>query len=131
MRDAEKGINHGYFITPEDIERRRSPFVSYLVEGIPGIRVVRDPTDHVRSARIKGPLRVGHLDWCDMTIYVDGARFWPRLHSKTAFDSEDSVDLVIGAATINAIEVYPRPTGAPPQYQSLNGTCGVILIWTK
>jgi len=30
-----------------------------------------------------------------------------------------------------AMEIYPRAINAPPQYQPNNGTCGVVLIWTK
>jgi hypothetical protein len=33
--------------------------------------------------------------------------------------------------TIAGIEVYARSVTAPPKYQSLNGRCGVMLIWTK
>jgi hypothetical protein len=68
-----------------------------------------------------------------MEIYLDGARFytsrWPpdprsRYHYQYVNDE-------ISITTVAAIEVYPKAVGAPPRYQSLNGNCGVILIWTK
>jgi hypothetical protein len=31
---------------------------------------------------------------------------------------------------VYGIEIYRNLTGAPPQYQALNSTCGLILIWT-
>jgi hypothetical protein len=70
-----------------------------------------------------------------MEIYVDGVRFyttkWPP---DPRFDSDHGDQYIndqIPTSTIAAIEVYPRAVGAPPKYQSLNGNCGVILIWTR
>jgi hypothetical protein len=39
--------------------------------------------------------------------------------------------MVISAGMVAAMEVYPTALNAPPQFQSTNGTCGVVLIWTK
>jgi hypothetical protein len=43
----------------------------------------------------------------------------------------DEIDELVNPTSVAAMEVYPRAVQAPPQYQSLNGVCGVILIWTK
>lgn len=32
---------------------------------------------------------------------------------------------------IAGAELYPHGVGAPPQYQELNGSCGIVLIWTR
>lgn len=39
MNDVERGINRGYFITPEDIEVRKGSKQSDLMTGLPSIRV--------------------------------------------------------------------------------------------
>ena len=39
MRDVDRGINRGYFITPEDLEQRRPNFITQMFEGFPSIRV--------------------------------------------------------------------------------------------
>jgi hypothetical protein len=140
MRDSERGINHGYFITPEDLERRKPPLVTNIFDGIPGISVERDPFNP-RSALVRGPLPegLGSTSRCQMAVFVDGmqiiggprgnATMRPRAPGTGM--SADPLDKVVSASEVAAIEVYPRPVMAPPRYQPLNGTCGVILIWSK
>lgn len=41
------------------------------------------------------------------------------------------IDEYLDPGAVAAIEVYPRAAQAPAQYQALNASCGVILIWTK
>jgi hypothetical protein len=119
-RDAERGINRGYFITPEDMERRRPTLITHMFEGLAGVRVIRKSLDP-RSAVVQGT-----LGGCLMTVYLDGIRV-----AGTAGGGHDPLNILIDPTTVTAMEVYPRPASAPPQYQSLNGTCGVVLIWTK
>jgi hypothetical protein len=126
MRDAERGINHGYFIAPEDMERRKPTQITNMFEGLAGIRVEQMPgSADPRNKIVRGALReVG--GYCLMTIYLDGIRVAGMVGG-----GHDPINQLIDPTTVAAMEVYPRPVSAPPQYQSLNGTCGVILIWTK
>lgn len=39
MRDVERGINRGYFITPEDLAARNLNVITQMLEGYPSIRV--------------------------------------------------------------------------------------------
>ena len=32
---------------------------------------------------------------------------------------------------VAAIEVYPRSNLVPPEFQTLVGGCGVVVVWTK
>jgi hypothetical protein len=126
MRDAERGINHGYFITPQDMERRRPTLITNMFEGLAGIRVEQLPGSIDPKLKIvRGALREAG-GYCLMTIYLDGIRV-----AGTAGGGHDGINQLIDPSTVAAMEVYPRPVSAPPHYQSLNGTCGVILIWTK
>ncbi|HEX6316015.1 MAG TPA: carboxypeptidase-like regulatory domain-containing protein, partial [Gemmatimonadaceae bacterium] len=45
MKDVERGINHGYFITPEDFEFRKPHQITQMVEGYPAVfmKRSRDP----------------------------------------------------------------------------------------
>ncbi|HEX7120992.1 MAG TPA: carboxypeptidase-like regulatory domain-containing protein, partial [Gemmatimonadaceae bacterium] len=129
MAEAEKGINRGYFVTPEELERRKPPLVTNLFNDFPGVTVAR--TQSLRKSIVKGPLRHGHGEAarCSMTIYLDGIRI---IDGGVRPDtSKGYLDEVVDAAHLAAVEVYPHPVSAPPQYQSLNGTCGVILLWSK
>lgn len=118
MRDAERGINHGYFITPEDIERRKPVWITQMADGFPTVRVKRtaDPARDVITG----------LRGCSMTVYLDNIRIVGRLNGR-----DDWVNLLVNVSHVAAMEIYPRAVSAPPQYQSLNGGCGIVLLWTK
>lgn len=145
MADRENGVNSGHFITGEDIERRLFPprFTS-LLDGIPSVRV------SMSFDGLKVPL--GSQDGgCILTTYLDGIRLplYPqqKLSQATGFYSSgrggstkaplptrkdsDSIDDMIKTSAVAGVEVYTRGTQAPPEYSSLNGNCGVILIWTR
>lgn len=127
MRDAEKGINRGYFIAPEELERRKPAFLTQMLDGFPGILVAKDPLDQ-RKATVRGPLRTGMGGQrCTMTVFLDGRRVLPTLSGRI----DDHIDELVDPTAVAAVEIYPHPTSAPPQFQSLNGVCGVILIWTR
>jgi hypothetical protein len=136
MRDRELGLNNGSFLTPEDIEERRANRTTQYIEGLPGIRVAQTQHGGIPATSAN----------CALTIYLDGMRLQtagtrmstgsnaPRIASGGSNSStgrDALVDHIVGASTVAAIEVYPRAVGAPPQYLLLNGTCGVMLIWTK
>jgi carboxypeptidase family protein/TonB-dependent receptor-like protein len=125
MSDVEKGINNGFFITPEELASRPGGRLTDFLRGHPGVRVTLVSEDPFGRGR-KGwqPQR---LDGCRMEIYVDGIRFYNLMGRTGGGFIEDAIQ----PSTIAAVEVYPRSVTAPPKYQSLNGMCGVILIWTK
>ena len=122
MEDAERGINHGYFVTPEDLERRKPNFITQMVEGYPSIRVggpAGRPRGNPRSDVIQG------TNNCTMTVYLDNI----RISGGRIAGRDDFVNELALPNHVAAMEIYPRGLGAPPQYRS--GTCGVVLIWTK
>jgi hypothetical protein len=118
MREAERGINHGYFITPEEFEVRKPGHLTHMAEGLPAVKIRRaaDPRRYV----------IVGLDNCRMTVYLDRVRIVGKLGGV-----DDFVNELVDPNTIAAMEVYPRGVGAPPEYQTLNGTCGVVLLWSK
>ena len=118
MRDADRGINHGYFVTPEDIARRNPVWITQMTEGLPTVSIRR-------SLFPKDDVIIGSRG-CTMTVYLDNVRIAGRLQG-----IDDKVNELAVPTHVAAMEIYPRAIGAPPQYQPLNGTCGVVLIWTK
>lgn len=119
MQDADRGINHGYFITPEDLARRNPAWITQMADGVaPSVRVRlgRPPLKDV----ILGPMG------CRMSVYLDNIRIVGKLGS-----GDDFVNELVMPTHVAAMEIYPRAVMAPPQFQPLNGTCGVVLIWTK
>lgn len=118
VKDAERGINHGYFITPEELEFRKPPFLTAAVEQLPTVRI-RPPRGGLPLNR---NLRIEDRSGCPMTVYLDRVRI-----AQGSYD----VNQVVLPQHVAAIELYPRAIGAPPEFQAHNGTCGIVLIWTK
>jgi hypothetical protein len=117
MKDADRGINHGYFITPEDLEKRKPAYITSMTEGFPTIRVAgRVPRAYV----ILGSMG------CKMTVYLDNIRIVGKVGG-----TDDFINEIVSPTHVAAMEIYPRGINAPPAYQMSNGTCGVVLIWTK
>jgi hypothetical protein len=125
MKDAERGINHGYFITPEDFERRKPNWVTQMAEGFPTVRTCAAATITCPTGPPRGDIIVGARG-CKMTVYLDNIRIVGRLGG-----GDDAVNEIVLPTHAAAMEIYPRAINAPPQYQPNNGTCGVVLIWTK
>lgn len=128
-QDREKGINAGTFLTEEDIERRNPHRITQMFEGLPSVAVRKKTagclTDHDR--RCWAPVGRGN---CAMTVYLDGRRLNSiRVRDELAYAV--GMDEIVLPTHVAGIEVYASAGRAPPEYQSLAGFCGVILLWTK
>jgi hypothetical protein len=138
LQDREKGINAGHFLTAEDIERRKPTRITQMLEGLPGVRVMRFRMSLGKMStgsecmsqsdpRCWVPVGAGN---CPMMVYVDGRRLNTlRTHSSDAWAF--GVDEVALPTHVAGIEVYSTAGRVPPEYQLLSGTCGAVLIWTK
>lgn len=122
----EKGINAGQFITAEEIDQRNPTRITQMLEGRNGIRVSRMPSGQNCPAFVCwAPQGVGG---CWMTVYVDGR----RVNSiRGGSNTPGLVDEFLLPTHVAGIEVYTSPLRAPPEYQMLSGTCGVVLFWSK
>jgi len=127
MLDQERGSLVGEFVTPEEVEMRNPQRVTQLLEQRRGISVRRAD----RCQIIATCFRVYGQGGCAATVYLDGQRL-NRLGSAAADASEaPAIDELIPVTGVSAVEVYPRGSSAPPRYQSLAGTCAIVLIWTR
>jgi hypothetical protein len=119
MKDAEKGINHGYFITPEDLDFRKPNHILNMAEGMPAVLLERNILNP-RGDIIRGQ------GGCLMNVYLDGIRVAGKANG-----TDDRVNELVLPQQVAGMEVYPRAVGAPPKYQSSTNMCGVVLIWSK
>ena len=117
LRDNER-LRRGHFITQEEIDRRGPSQITDMVAMIPSV--------NVRTARRRGDEVITGRRGCAMTVYLDGVRVIGKLGRET-----DAINRLIGPSQVAGIEVYATAMDAPPQYQPLNGLCGVVLIWTR
>jgi hypothetical protein len=106
----------GYYLTREDIARRRVFDVPQLLYYAPHVRIVWDgSTNVVKFAR--GAMREGTVGTCDPEVFIDGS---------PAISMDD-----VRPADVRGIEVYANPAEVPALYRRGDTTCGVILIWTS
>ena len=111
--DQAKKRGFGYFLGPEQIERRNVFDSAELLRTVPGLQVV--PSGFGRSRVVSS--RGG----CSPTIVVDGMRF---------SDPQTTLDEVVRPDDIAAIAVYRSAAETPAEYQGFGG-CGAIVVWTK
>jgi hypothetical protein len=110
----------GYFIDQKEIERRPVASASTLLLGVPGVALNRDGLrDRNEILMMSNHVDASGPTYCRATLYVDG-RLIPQ----------GSIDDVMPASWVGAIEVYPRGSSAPLEYR-LQNDCGVVLYWTQ
>ena len=134
--EAQKGASGPDFIGPEEIEKRNASRLSALLSGVDGIRLGHTTTGSAVVQSSSGS--------CSMAIVVDGRqvcpsagchpddRSSPSAMSVSAGMTDGDVVLVdqdIDINSVAAIEVYKRGGGTPTAF-SVDGTCGVVAIWT-
>ena len=121
-----RGITFGTFITADQIEKRNAVRVSQVFEEFPSISVqcIRPDACGVvgRSLTIR---RAG----CPAAVFIDGARVLGE--GRGADQGIVLIDELVPPDLVAGIELYRTGFDAPPQFQSLNGTCPVVVIWTK
>lgn len=125
MADAERGINRGWFITPEELDLRKPTLVTNAVEATPGARVRPIPGNTYDWRK----LRIEDSKGCPLTVYLDRIRIQPTRIRGTFVD--EGINVLVPINHVSGIEVYPSQFGAPPEYRVESGTCGVVLLWTK
>lgn len=138
LLDRQRGAGNGTFITPEEIELHKPLYITSLFYKAPGIQLKQ----HHRLGMV--PFGAGG---CRMTVYIDGARLdpgdmvnapsSPRIGGARTQPTRNTlidlpgIDEVVGGNSVAGVEIYPRGVQVPPRFALLNGTCGVIAIWTK
>ena len=130
MKQREQGTLNGWFITPEDIELRHPTRTSQMIEDVPGIRLEQIHgmvRDHGPS-----PFIALGANGCWATVYVNGVRL-NQINARNTDELKRSAvfDDITEVGSLAGIEVYSHGARAPMAYQALNGSCAVVLIWTK
>lgn len=133
LHERMHGTNAGHFITAEEIARRNPTRVSQMFDGLTGIRnnkvklTNREGCGGTQNLLCWAPQGLGG---CWMTVYYDGVRLMNASKMREP-NSPTLIDEHVIPGEIAGIEVYTTPGKTPPEYQSLSGTCGVVLLWSK
>jgi len=106
----------GYFRGEDELKGLAS--LRSVFTTLPSVRLVRGSGNTDFMALLPAP-GAGGRGWCVPALYVDGfLSDWDQLH---VYQPKD----------LAGVELYPRPSTVPPQYQQVATGCGVVLIWTK
>jgi hypothetical protein len=134
--EAQRGPAHVYFITPEDLDLRKPVHIPNALEHLPNVRIQpgnaeQVQTDYLGPLNLAAPrnMRISDGAGCPYTVFLDRIRITPRLTRGGLLD--DQINVAIQPGSVAGIEVYPGGRSAPPEFSQLQGTCGVVLIWSK
>lgn len=131
VRRLQRGV--GVFVTPHDIEESPQTTTEMLMAGVPGVTVgpvfgrrelpggtmlIPRPDEHVRFRSTSG-------EWCYPTVYVDGVRAHYDIQAGLTMSQ------LVDRQSVEGIEIYRRPLEIPAEYAIGQGTCGVVLLWSK
>ena len=121
-------IGRGTFLIGEDIQAIALDKITDAFRDIPGLDVVTARPfvgpEAMRNPEIR--IRRGGGE-CSPTLYVDGAIM--ALGSQRPESGPVRPDDFVMPASVEAVEIYVRPSETPIQYEAM-GRCGVVLIWT-
>ena len=121
-------IGRGTFLIGEDIQAIALDKITDAFRNIPGLDgVTARPfvgPEAMRNPEIR--IRRGGGE-CSPTLYVDGAIM--ALGSQRPESGPVRPDDFVMPASVEAVEIYVRPSETPIQYEAM-GRCGVVLIWT-
>jgi Carboxypeptidase regulatory-like domain len=137
MYEVERGARVGYFVTPEDLALRNPQNVTDAVQQFPSIRLrpIDDPSNssggfnHADGVTLARKFRIEDTSGCPLTVYLDRVRIQPTMVGLKPVDQE--INTLVQPHAVAGIEVYPRAAGAPPEFQAISNTCGVVVIWSK
>ncbi|MDQ6717664.1 MAG: TonB-dependent receptor [Gemmatimonadota bacterium] len=133
------GFSRGTFLTPEVLASRGTSRSSDYLLGVNGVRISSGSrggaplgTGGYMSISQRG--RVASSGPCVMNVYIDGNRV--NVSSDGAGAGTDAgngatLDDLISANDIGAIEVYPSGVTAPQKYTGVSQGCGTVLVWSK
>jgi hypothetical protein len=111
---GREGLGSGHFLTKKDWEHRSPTMIAEIVREVPGIRIV-GASIRMRTVTSFNPYG------CVPSFYLDGNLI--RLRG-------ESIEDLISAYSISAVEVYTGMTRPPEFMDMLEHPCGAIVLWT-
>lgn len=143
MERVRRGAVSAWFMTPEDLDLRNPARMSHLLGGQ---RFVKLQWYNGR------PVLTGRSGSCQLMVLLDGMRLTGMLEEAYTPDGQreiqrlgggdrgyalfmagrSSIDDVVNAISVQAIEVYASAAAAPVELQRAAGPapCGILAVWT-
>ena len=114
--DRKKTSAGGYFLGPEQLEKRNSLKFSDILRTTPGIRV-SESNGQAMITSTRGTQGNGCV-----TMYVDGAQ-WQQIEP-------GDLDSFVQPNEVAAVEVYSGAS-VPVQFSTVGQGCAAVVVWTK
>lgn len=122
-----KARGNGWYFTRKDIEQMQPRQVTDVLRRVPGmqIEVGTGPLGTGNPTARTGRNISGANGPCNMTYYLNG--------SPLDLSAGLSINHVVAADDLAAVEVYTGSAQVPPEFNSsLRGSrCGVVGVWTR
>lgn len=130
MERVQKGAYNARMITPEELDQRNPMTVSQMLSGDRFVKVTPSNGKQILMSRQPG---------CAMAILLDGQRALGTLEEGIGYGPRPSmnmlmsVDELVSAHSLAAIEIYGSVAHAPVELQRAAGNtggCGLVALWT-
>jgi hypothetical protein len=106
-----------------------------MMNGMVGIGVRRNVYGHRVITAVGRSSRDGPSLECNAAVYIDGIRILEdRPLGPPASNAKGlgvAIDELVSPSNVAGIEVYTRPSEVPHEFEALNASCAVVLVWTK
>jgi hypothetical protein len=116
---SRKQEGMGWYLTPEEIEKRNPLLTTDVLRSAGGLRVVNAANGTLLQAT-RGPSSTS--DGC-INIFVDHARFEQL--------NPGDVDGMMPTADLGAVEYYPSPSTTPAEFSVPGQLCATLVMWSK
>jgi hypothetical protein len=108
-----KGEGRGRYISRADIERRQAASLPDALRMLPGVRI-ECRSAHACMIRLARAPR-----GCNPAFFMDGIPSTPAIAYLTPVQE------------VEGVEIYSGPAETPPELESPQARCGVVVIWTR
>jgi hypothetical protein len=115
--DRKRSAAGGYFMDPDQLEKRRATMFTDLLRTVPGIRVSSGANGQQSISSTRSATGGGCV-----TVWVDGAQ-WQSMEA-------GDLDSFIRPEEVSAVEVY-NGISVPPQFVTVGQNCSAVVVWTK
>jgi hypothetical protein len=115
--DRKRSAAGGYFMDPDQLEKRRATMFTDLLRTVPGIRVSSAGNGQATISSTRSATGGGCV-----TVWVDGAQ-WQSMEP-------GDLDSFVRPDEVSAVEVY-NGISVPPQFVTVGQSCAAVVVWTK
>lgn len=115
--DRKRSAAGGYFMDPDQLDKRRATMFTDLLRTVPGIRVSSGANGQQSISSTRSATGGGCV-----TVWVDGAQ-WQSMEA-------GDLDSFVRPEEVAAVEVY-NGISVPPQFVTVGQSCSAVVVWTK